>query len=160
MLVFRHVLFQNGVTIPAAFLIHDRKNQQTHDDFFRIIAEAVPNLKKGSHVIVMDREKVFTNAINKYLPNIKQVFCWNHLRRDLRHWLSTSTTNATSDDKSEYGHTVYHPSTTHNYCMIPPNVKKFNSNPSPISLLCLAVLTQSAYNLGQGGGGGGYSHFF
>ena len=105
-LVFRHVLFQNGVTIPAAFLIHDRKNQQTHDDFFRIIAEAVPNLKKGSHVIVTDREKVFTNAINKYLPNIKQVFCWNHLRRDLRHWLSTSTTNATSDDKSEYGNNL------------------------------------------------------
>ena len=49
---------------------------------------------------------------------------------------------------------MYHPSTTHNYCMIPPSVKKFNSNPSPISLLCLAVLTQTAYNLGQWGGGG------
>ena len=50
----------------------------------------------------------------------------------------------------------------HYKCMIPPNVKKFNSNPSPISFLCLAVLTQSAYNLGQGGGGGGggHSHFF
>ena len=57
---------------------------------------------------------------------------------------------------------MYHPSTTHNYCMIPPSVKKFNSNPSPISLLCLAVLTQTAYNLGQcgGGGGGGVLPFF
>ena len=44
--------------------------------------------------------------------------------------------------------------------MIPPNVKKFNSNPSPISFLCLAVLTQSAYNLGQGGGGGGGTPIF
>ena len=34
------------------------------------------------------------------------MFCWNHLRRDLRHWLSTSTTNATSDDKSEYGNNL------------------------------------------------------
>ena len=37
---------------------------------------------------------------------------------------------------------MYHPSTTHNYCMIPPSLKVLNSNPSPISLLCLAVLTQ------------------
>ena len=44
-LVFRHVLFKNGVTIPAAFLIHDRKNQSTHDEFFRIIAEEVPNFE-------------------------------------------------------------------------------------------------------------------
>ena len=43
-LVFRHVLFKNGVTIPAAFLIHDRKNQNTHDEFFRIIAAEIPNL--------------------------------------------------------------------------------------------------------------------
>ena len=102
-LVFRHVLFKNGVTIPAAFLIHDRKNQSTHDEFFRIIAEEVPNLNKGNHVIVTDREKAFTRALDKHLPNMKQVFCWNHLRRDLRHWLSTSTKNATSFDKSEYG---------------------------------------------------------
>ena len=46
---------------------------------------------------------------------------------------------------------MYHPSTTQNYCMIPPSLKVLNSNPSPISLLCLAVLTQSAYLLRQGG---------
>ena len=98
-LVFRHVLFKNGVTIPAAFLIHDRKNQRTHDDFFRILSDEVPNLKKGQHVIVTDRERVFTNAINKYLPNLKQVFCWNHLRRDLRYWLrSTRSKSRNVDD--------------------------------------------------------------
>ena len=102
-LVFRHVLFKNDVTIPAAFLIHDRKNQNTHDEFFRIIAAEIPNLNKGNHMIVTDREKAFTSALNNHLPNLKQVFCWNHIRRDLRHWLSTCTRNATSLDKSEYG---------------------------------------------------------
>ena len=58
-------------------------------------------MKKGSHVIVTDRELVFTNAIN-----IKQVFCWNHLRRDLCHRLSKSAKQATSDDMSEYGYNL------------------------------------------------------
>ena len=97
-LVFRHVLFKNGVTIPAAFLIHDRKNQRTHDDFFRILSDEVPNLKKGQHVIVTDRERVFTNAINKYLPNLKQVFCWNHIRRDLRYWLRNTRSKSRNVD--------------------------------------------------------------
>ena len=100
--VFRHVLFKNGVTILAAFLIHDRKKQRTHDNFFRIISEEVPNLKKGHHIIVTDREKAFTNSFNAYLPYLTQVFCWNHLRRDLRHWFgSTRMKSPKIDDKTE-----------------------------------------------------------
>ena len=116
-LVFQHgifLFFKNGVTIPAAFLIHDRQNQSTHDEFFKIIAVEVPNLNKGNHVIVTDREKAFTRALNKHLPNLKQVFCWNHLICDLRHWLSTITKNAPSLDKSEYGKHLL------NYCSVNP----------------------------------------
>ena len=53
-------------------------------------------------MIVTDREKAFTNALNKHLPNLKQVFCWNHLRRDLRYWLgSTHTKSKNVDDKTQ-----------------------------------------------------------
>ena len=103
-LVFRHVLFKDRVTIPAAFLIHDRKNQTTHDDFFRTISELVPNLNKGQHIIVTDREQAFFNAIKKYFPNFKQVYCWNHIRRDLRTWLTGK--NASTDDKTVYSNDI------------------------------------------------------
>jgi hypothetical protein len=73
--VFRHVLFQGGVTIPAAFIIHDRKCSDVHDRFWRKLIQIVPNLKKNCPVIVTDRESALNNAIKSYLPNAKIVHC-------------------------------------------------------------------------------------
>jgi hypothetical protein len=74
-LVFRNVLFQGGVTIPTAFIIHDRKCSDVLDRFWRKLIQLVPNLKKNCPVIVTDRESALNNAINSYLPNAKIVHC-------------------------------------------------------------------------------------
>jgi hypothetical protein len=66
-LVFRHVLFQGGVTIPTAFIIHDRKCSYLHDRFWSKLNQLVPNLKKNCPVIVTDRESALNNAIKSYI---------------------------------------------------------------------------------------------
>ena len=88
-LVFKHVLFQDGNTIPAALMIHDRRSAELQGHFFRTIKSLVPNLSKGSPVIVTDREPGIAKAINHYLPNCKHIFCWNHIKRDVFQWLKT-----------------------------------------------------------------------
>ena len=88
-LVFRHVLFNNSPVIPLAFLIHDRKFAKTHELFFSIINELVPNLKKYPIPLIVDREYGISNAIKTMLPNCPLFHCWNHLKRDFRHYLST-----------------------------------------------------------------------
>ena len=41
-----------------------------------------------SHRIhITDREIGITNAINKVLPNIQVLHCWNHLFRDIAFWV-------------------------------------------------------------------------
>jgi hypothetical protein len=73
-LSFKHILFQNGKCIPAAFLIHDRKNQKSHEVFFfETLAELVPNLKTNLTFIVTDRERAITNAIQKIFPKMNKI---------------------------------------------------------------------------------------
>jgi transposase-like protein len=60
----------------------------------------VPNLSKGTPVIVTDREPGIAKALKNYLSNCKHVFCWNHIKRDVVHWLKTH--NAVQDDISVY----------------------------------------------------------
>lgn len=71
-LVFRQVLFQGGVTIPAAFIIHDRKCSDVHDRFWRKLIQLVPNLKKNCPVIVTDRESALSNAIKSYITTFAE----------------------------------------------------------------------------------------
>ena len=88
-IVFKHVLFQNSPTIPLAFLIHDRKYAKTHEMFFRIIVDLIPNLKKYPVPFIVDREFGLSSAIKTVLPNCPVFHCWNHLQRDFRHHLLT-----------------------------------------------------------------------
>jgi len=81
-------------------MIHDRRSAELHDRFFRTIKSLVPNLSKGSPVIVTDREPGIAKAINHYLPNCKHFFCWNHVKRDVFQWLKTH--GGEHDDASVY----------------------------------------------------------
>ena len=87
-LVFRHILFQNNKTVPVAFFIHDKKSTRIHEFFWRTIKSLIPNLSKGSPVIVIDREAAIKNSLEEVFPNVRVIFCWNHIRRDVRFWLN------------------------------------------------------------------------
>ena len=88
--LFRHTFFTNVPILPALFMIHERKFTDTHVTFVRILKKLVPQLTKNSQVsIVLDRERAITNAFQKELPSLFPVYCWNHILRDVRRWLSS-----------------------------------------------------------------------
>ena len=72
-LTVKHMLFKNNLSIPVAFLIHERKYQRHHELFFETLSELVSSLRKCTAVLVTDREKGITNAIHKVLPGISIV---------------------------------------------------------------------------------------
>lgn len=89
-LCFRHVLFKENPVIPAFFMLHDRKLQYCHEQFFKSISEKVPNLRKNStKPIVTDEEVGIINALRVVLPNTPRLRCWNHLIRASKRWLSS-----------------------------------------------------------------------
>ena len=99
-LVFRHTVFNEEPVIPAAFLIHDRKYQKVHQQFFDLLKEKVPNLGKKDFKIVTDRESGITTALENVFPQAHVLHCWNHVTRDLKFWLKKH--GATQDDISVY----------------------------------------------------------
>ena len=86
LLVFRYVLFQENPCIPAAFLIHEKKVQGVHEEFFSFISKKSKSLLKLPLPLVTDREMAITNAIKNKLPNVNLVYCWNHIFRDIEKW--------------------------------------------------------------------------
>ena len=80
-LLFRHVMFSTSPVIPALFLIHERKFYKVHAEFMQTLAEKVPNLVQGKHIIplVTDEEVGIVEAVGKYLSKVQRVGCWNHV---------------------------------------------------------------------------------
>ena len=99
-LTVKHILFTNEPSIPVAFMIHERKFQRHHEQFFENLKELVPSLGKCNASFVTDREKGITNAVQKVLPEISVFHCWNHVKRDMR--FSVKKHGGMSDDISVY----------------------------------------------------------
>ena len=99
-LCFRHTLFQNSPVIPAMFLLHERKFQDHHSEFFAICKKLVPSLENTKHPFVTDEERSIVNSISNVLPNVPQLRCWNHIFRDIRRWLRAH--GAPSNDVAIY----------------------------------------------------------
>ena len=76
-LCFRHTLFRESSVIPAMFLLHGRKFQDHHKEFFIICKNLIPSLKSTNHLFVTDEERSIVNSISDVLPNIPQLRCWN-----------------------------------------------------------------------------------
>ena len=100
-LVFRHLLFNSEPVIPVAFVIHERKFEKVHERFFEIFAQQVPEIRNAAIPIIVDREKGITVAINKICQEATVVYCWNHVRRDMRLWIRQKT-GATAEEISVY----------------------------------------------------------
>ncbi|CAG2203434.1 unnamed protein product [Mytilus edulis] len=86
-LIFRHLLFTGSPCMVMAFVIHERKFLNCHDALFDILLKQIPLLKRKQVTIVTDREPNIGTALRNKIPMVTHVYCWNHLKRDLRHWL-------------------------------------------------------------------------
>lgn len=98
--IFRHIMFKDSPCIPLAFMLHQRKYQSIHEDFFRILRRKIPQLKTSKVPIITDRERGIVNAISSELPSSNLLLCWNHLKQDFRRWLRNH--GAASDEVKVY----------------------------------------------------------
>ena len=103
-LAFQHVMFDENPVIPLAFMVHERKFQKCHEQFFEVIKDKIPRLGRKRVAIITDREAGIVNAIEKVFPNAQLLICWNHILRDLKFWLSKH--GATQKDLQFYDNQV------------------------------------------------------
>ena len=106
-IVYKNFLFKSEPTIPLAFLIHEKKDQKFQERFLSVLIQECPNLKNKEIIFVADRERALTNAICEKLPAATVVYCWNHVKRDVKEWLKKR--KALSDNIDEYmknGHLI------------------------------------------------------
>ena len=64
------------------------------------MAKLLPNLEKMATIIVTDRGLAISGAIKRVFLKMKILFCWNHLRTDLKRWRISQ--KAKKDDKEVY----------------------------------------------------------
>ena len=85
-LLFRHIVSNESPVIPAAFMLHERK---FHEEFMNFINLKLPSLSKLKEPIpiVTDDELGICNAIDKCLPGVYHLQCWNHLINSIKIWL-------------------------------------------------------------------------
>lgn len=88
-ILFKHVLFVNAPVMPAAFLVHERKFQGVHEEFMSFVSVMIPSLSKLKEPvpIVTDNEVGICQAIDKCLPGVYWLQCWNHLINSVKMWL-------------------------------------------------------------------------
>ena len=85
-LVFRHSIFEKDPITPVAYFIHSRRYQQDHIQFMQLLRQSIPLLAAKRVLMVTDREFDFSDVF----PHCLNVFCWNHLERDLHFYLKNS----------------------------------------------------------------------
>ncbi len=87
-LLCKFSLFEQEPTVPLGFYMHEKKTEESHDQFFRKIAKAIPELKeKDKAFFTTDHEDAFRKAIKSFFPTVTILRCWNHLFANIRDWI-------------------------------------------------------------------------
>ncbi|XP_078495172.1 uncharacterized protein LOC144749981 [Ciona intestinalis] len=86
-LVCRNVMLDKDPIFPFAFMIHDRKFARYHRDFFHDILKAIGLDKAVNVPFVTDRERGITKAFQATFPKLVNVYCTNHVIRDVGFWV-------------------------------------------------------------------------
>ncbi len=94
-LVLKCTAFNENPIIPIAFVIHERKFESVHAQFFTLLKGKMSAVSKIPCTIVTDGEVAITKAVINTMPNWNLVACWNHILRDVEMWLKKRHTNAT-----------------------------------------------------------------
>ena len=81
--------------VPVLFMLHERKLSKVHESCFQILKEKCPSITKSNFPIIIDREKAIKESIQKELPNLSILNCWNHVFSDMKFWLKSHAGNST-----------------------------------------------------------------
>nr|CAH0099968.1 unnamed protein product [Daphnia galeata] len=76
-------------TMGLACLIHSKKTQSSHEYFFNMIKEEIPELQSAKNILMCtDEEKAIVNAFKKVFPDIPHARChihaWRNIKKKLR----------------------------------------------------------------------------
>lgn len=105
-LIMRNTFLADDPIFPVLFLLHDRKKQWQHEEFFRTAVNELKLFEHATHIpIATDREKAITNAIKNVYSQANHVFCQNHILRDAEFWIKQQK-DYTSDDIKGLKHNV------------------------------------------------------
>ena len=73
-LLYRHTLFSNSPTIPALFLIHERKFHSVHEKFMQCLADRIPSLVSGKKYIpLVTDEEVGIKVVSCDISDINKI---------------------------------------------------------------------------------------
>ena len=72
--------------IPIAYMVHEKKYQGAHEDFWRYIKQCLPEINEVGY-IVTDCERGLRNAKKIYFPEAPLWRCWNHLWKSIEQWV-------------------------------------------------------------------------
>ena len=91
-LVGKFTMFNENPCVPLGFVLHDRKFQSVHADFFTRLPSRFPT--KGDIIIVTDGECAIGKSIANALPRWRTVTCSNHILTDVEVWLKKRSASA------------------------------------------------------------------
>ena len=100
--VARHTAFENDPIFPIAALIHQKRDQTSHNLLFRWMRENYPELNSEGVVFVTDRELGITKSLKEIMVKANNVYCWNHVLTDIIAWLDKYQHKGTNADKISY----------------------------------------------------------
>lgn len=81
--------------VPVFYMIHDTKTASVHVEFFEHVKKIYNEI--DGLPIITDREKAITIAIRQVLPKSLHVYCWNHIRQDVKYWIKKQANHRASD---------------------------------------------------------------
>lgn len=102
LLSYQHSFFNPSPVIPLFFLIHSKRTERIHTNFFKHINENFPFI--NGQIIITDRESAITNSIKKVLQKTRLFYCWNHIQQDVKNWVIKQKNMDISDVKVYVNH--------------------------------------------------------
>lgn len=78
--------YKESPTIPACFVIHDRKFQSVHAKLCEHLTIRMKSRSSGIN-LVTDGEEAIVAAFSKAFPNWSLLSCWNHIETDIEMWV-------------------------------------------------------------------------
>lgn len=101
-LLFRHPLFETEPVVPAAYLIHERRNINDHRRLFEMLKTRCLEVATCDSIFITDRE---FSSISSILPSAIQLYNWHYFEDDVVNWVESN--GGTQEDSNRFMADVY-----------------------------------------------------